>query len=93
MPVVYGSFTKQLKLLPLTLESDGQATVTVRFGYVDQSNVFTASTEQTFRFEAETVSAILDTNSIPGLTRRDDLSFAVYQKLVELGKIDAGTIE
>ena len=92
MPITYGNYTKQLKLLPLVLYPDGSASVTVRFGFVGESGDFQATTEKTVNCTPEQVSAILDTGPIEGMTRRDDLSFAVYQWLVESGNLEAGQI-
>jgi hypothetical protein len=92
MPVVYGNYTKQLKLLPLTLHSDGSAIVSVRYGFTDELGNFEAATEKSVFIGEEGVSAILDSEGIAGLTRRDDLSFAVYTYLVTNGYIEAGTI-
>jgi hypothetical protein len=49
MPVTYGTFTKQLKLLPLVLQANGGANVTVRYGYVGDDGEFTGSSEQQFQ--------------------------------------------
>jgi hypothetical protein len=92
MPVTYGTYQKQLKLLPLTLHAEGGATLSVRFGYVDSAGNYTPSTEQQFTFSSEDVSTILDQNPVPGLSRRDDLSLALYQYLVTNNKIPAGDI-
>jgi hypothetical protein len=51
MPITYGSFVKQMKLLPLTLSADGGATVVVRFGYVGEDGSFSPATESTFAFD------------------------------------------
>lgn len=92
MPVTYGTYTKQLKLLPLLLEQDGTATLTVRFGYVSDDQEFTESTASAYKFSQEEVQSILDAEPTPGMTRRDDLSFALYQYLVQSGKIPPGSI-
>jgi len=92
MPVTYGTFVKQLKLLPLTLTADGRATVAVRFGYVGSDGVFTAHEERAFQIDAAGVSEILDAAPTPGMTRRDDLSYAVYGYLVTHGLIEPGDI-
>lgn len=93
MPISYGGqYSKQLKLLPLHLNSDGSAVVTVRFGYVDADNVFTGTSESSFAFGADEVASILDVPGNPALSRRDDLSLAIYQLLVESGKVPPGTV-
>lgn len=92
MPIHYGSYSKQLKLLPLTLLDDGSATCTARFGFVGDDGVFQCVEGTTFTFDAATVSSILDAAPVNGLTRRDDLSLAIYQYLVQHGLVEAGTI-
>jgi hypothetical protein len=92
MPVTYGSFTKQLKLLPLTIFPDDRASVSVRFGYVGESGVFEPMTEQVIQIAPEGVREILDAPPTMGLSRRDDLSYAVYGYLVRNGLIEAGHI-
>lgn len=92
MPVTYGNYTKTMKLLPLTLQADGGASISVRFGYVGDDGVFIPATENSFSFSPEVVSSILDVPPTPGLSRRDDLSYAIYSYLVTHGLIPAGTI-
>ena len=92
MPISYGTFTKQLKSLPLTLYADGRASVTIRFGYVDSNNNFFPAEEKNFMFDPSEVSMILDTPSMPGLNRREDLNLALYNMLVQKGLVEAGII-
>jgi hypothetical protein len=92
MPVTYGTYEKQLKLLPLTLHASGGASVVVRFGYVGEDGEFSPTTEQTFAIDAENVEKILGAQPTPGLSRRDDLSFAIYTHLVTHGLVAAGSI-
>lgn len=92
MPVVYGTFTKQLKLLPLTLFPDGRASVSVRFGYVGENGELNSVEERAFQIDATGVSEILDATPTPGLSRRDDLAYAVYMYLVSHNLIEAGSI-
>jgi len=92
MPITYGNYTKQLKLLPLVLLEEGGATCTARFGFVGTDGVFTCTEGNTFSFTPEQVSSILDATPIEGLSRRDDLSFAIYSYLVSNGLVDAGSI-
>lgn len=92
MPITYGPYTRQLKLLPLTLHAGGGATVVVRFGYVGEDGIFVGSTEQTFAFDESVASGILDAQPSAGLSRRDDLSLAIYTYLVTSGLIEAGDI-
>lgn len=92
MPVTYGTFTKQLKLLPITLNADGTADVTVRFGFSSGADDFEATTEQRFRLAVEEVSTLLDATPAPGHTRRQDMAAAVYAFLVSSGRIEPGEI-
>lgn len=92
MPVTYGTYTKQLKLLPLTLQADGYASIVVRWGYVGDDDVFNETSMSTFIIQPADVNLILDAPPTPGLTRRDDLSLAVYQYLVTNGLVEAGAI-
>ena len=92
MPVSFGTYQKQMKLLPLTLHAGGGATVVVRFGFVGESGGFDSTTEQTFNIPESDVALILDTTPVNGLTRRDDLSLAIYTYLVTNGLVEAGTI-
>ena len=92
MPVTYGSYIKQLKLLPVVLNSDGTALITVRYGYVGSDNVFVEANSDTFKMEPQIVASILDAPPTAGMTRRDDLSLAIYQYLVSQGLVQTGDI-
>lgn len=92
MPIVYEQYTKQLKLLPLTLYADGRATIDVRYSFVDKNGVAIDFSCRTIQIEAEDVSLILDAPPVAGMSRRDDLSLAVYKFLVERGYIEPGVI-
>lgn len=92
MPVTYGTYQKQMKLLPLTLNDDGSASVVVRYGFVDETGIFDPVTAQTFNILPADVSTVLDAAPTAGLSRRDDLSFAIYTYLVTSGLIAQGTI-
>ena len=92
MPVSYGTYQKQLKLLPLTLYADGSSLVMVRFGYVGSDGLFNQSYESAFSFTPVVTSSILDAQPTPGLSRRDDLSQAIYVYLVSNGLIESGEI-
>jgi hypothetical protein len=91
MPISYGSFEKQMKLLPIVMHADGRVTVTVRIGYMEGGNL-KAATEQTYVLDASVVSGLLDVPSIQGMTRRDDLAYAIYAHLVNSGAIERGEI-
>ncbi len=90
MPITYGQYTKQVKLLPLTLHADGGATISIRWGF--HNGGWTPYSEQQFTISADEVATILDAPPVEGMTRRDDLSLAVYHYLVEKGLIEAGEI-
>lgn len=92
MPITLGDVTLEYKSLPLVLREDGSAEATVRKGYMKDS-VFVEISRQTFGFNVEDVSLILDAPPIPGLTRRDDLAIALYQELVARGLVEAGEIK
>ena len=91
MPISYGSFEKQMKLLPIVLDANGGARVTARIGYVEDGQ-FVPMSEQGFDMTPDEVSATLDKPPTPGLSRRDDLAFAIYMHLVETGKVQPGHI-
>lgn len=94
MPITYGAYTKERKLLPLTLHANGTATVSVRTGFADDGGVWLSdfTSEKAVNISADGVSEILDAKSTEGMTRRDDLSLAVYMYLVKNGLIEAGEI-
>lgn len=92
MPITYGTFTRQLKLLPLTLHADGSATVVVRYGYVGDDAIFIPVEEKSMSIGVDAVSEILDAQPTSGMTRRDDLALTVYQYLVTQGLVEAGTV-
>lgn len=88
MPVAQEQVTITYKLLPLTLFPDGTTQVTVRRGlqYLDgrweeigQKNIIIDDPLK--------VSEILDVEPVIGLTRRDDISLAVYNYLVSIGEV------
>lgn len=91
MPISYGTYDMQLKLLPLVLFDHGGAEVTVRYGFVIDGE-FRATSQRSFTISADDVSLILDAPPTAGLTRRDDLSLAVYAYLVAQGLVEAGEI-
>lgn len=94
MPITYGEFTKQRKLLPLVLLPDGSATVTVRTGFANATGEWQDGfvSEVVITIPTNEVSAILDMLPQAGWTRRNDLAFAVYSMLVRNGHIEAGEI-
>lgn len=89
MPVSQTQVEITYKLLPLTLFPDGTAQVTIRRGLLYPDNSWEAiSGEKVVIIDnPATVSSILDAPPIAGLTRRDDLSLAVYNYLVGIGEL------
>lgn len=93
MPVVNEQVTISYKLLPLTLYQDGTASVVVRRGLSYLNGTWEEIGEKTVIIDnPAVVSSILDVSPTPGLTRRDDLSFAVYNYLVSIGEV-SGLVE
>jgi len=92
MPITGEQVTIVHKLLPLTLFADGSTEVVIRRGLEHASGEFESLTEKRVRISAEDTSAVLDAPPTPGMTRRDDLSLAVYLYLVQTGQVEAGTI-
>lgn len=91
MPITLGDVTLEYKSLPLLLREDGTAQVTVRKGYMREGE-FVEIERKTVDVTADDVSAVLDANPTPKLTRRDDLSLALYTAMVQLGHVEAGEI-
>ncbi len=91
MPITLDTVTLEYKSLPLLLREDGTASVTLRKGYVAAGS-FIETERHTVDVSAEEVAAVLDASPMPGLTRRDDLSLALYQRMVALGHAEAGKI-
>lgn len=91
MPITLGEVTLEYKSLPLLLREDGTAQVTVRKGYM-RDEQFVEIERKTVDCDAASVSAILDSEPIGKLTRRDDLSLALYAAMVQLGHVEAGEI-
>lgn len=91
MPITGENVTIVYKLLPLTLSADGTANISVRRGLLHKSGEFEALTECNYFINAEDTSAVLDGQPVAGLTRRDDLSYAIYLYCVEKGYM-SGTI-
>lgn len=91
MPITLGEVTLEYKSLPLLLREDGSASVTLRKGYM-RNGQFIETERSTVDVTADDVSAVLDANPTPKLTRRDDLSLALYTSMVQLGHVEAGEI-
>lgn len=91
MPITMGNVSLELKLLPLVLLPDGSSKVSVRKGYTDENNKFVVISTSTYTFTPTETAAVLDAPPVADLTRRDDLSLAVYGMLVSKGYA-SGTI-
>ncbi len=91
MPITLDTVTLEYKSLPLLLREDGSASVTLRKGYM-RNGQFIETERSTVDVTADDVSAVLDANPTPKLTRRDDLSLALYTRVVSLGLVEAGAI-
>jgi hypothetical protein len=91
MPITLDSVTLEYKSLPLLLREDGTAQVVMRKGYVLDGS-FIEISRQTLEISAEDVSAVLDAEPLGKMTRRDDLSLALYTRLVQLGLVEAGAV-
>ena len=88
MPVAQEQVTITYKLLPLTLFPDGSAQVAVRRGLAFTNGTWEEISQKNIIIDDPLkVSAILDADPLPGLTRRDDLSLAVYNYLVSIGEV------
>jgi len=85
MPIMLEKVQLQYKSLPLTLNQDGSCNVTLRKGYFDENNNFVIVAMETYYATPEETSAILDIKGNNNLTRRDDLSLAIYQFCISKG--------
>lgn len=92
MPIFTDTVRIAYKLLPLVLNADGSAMVTLRKGYVKEDGEWVGIDCQELQISPENTSVILDAMSTPGLTRRDDLSYAIYTYLVTNGLAPAGEV-
>ncbi len=91
MPIAIKSVVLEYKILPIELLLDGSCNVTIRKGFVD-SDIFVAINSNTINIPTTDTAALLDAEPIPGLSRRNDLAYAVYTYLVATGHIEAGAI-
>ena len=91
MPISYGNVEKQLKILPISLNIDGTATVIVKYGFVE-NEVFSPYAEKSVHITKEGVDAVLDSAPTPTLTRREDLSLAVYNYLIDNDLVESGQV-
>jgi len=91
MPISYGVYEKQLKLLPLTMNIDGSADVTLKYGFIE-NGLFNPFNEKSIRISPQAVADILDSTPQVGMTRRDDLALAIYSYLVTNDLVEPGQI-
>jgi hypothetical protein len=92
MPIFTDTVRIAYKLLPLVLEADGSALITLRKGYVKSNGEWCEINSQALQISAQNTSLILDAMPTPELTRRDDLSYAIYTYLVTNGLAPAGEV-
>jgi hypothetical protein len=91
MPISIKSVDLEYILLPISLFPDGTCSVTVRKGYKDNGEFVTIEGNTVIISELD-VSAMLDSLPTAGLTRREDMSLAVYQYLADNNHVEAGII-
>jgi len=91
MPISYGTFEKQVKLLPVTMNSDGSSFITLKYGFIENNN-FNVVREEIIKISAADTASLLDTSPQPGMTRRDDLALAIYNYLVDNNLVEPGQI-
>ena len=92
MPIFTDTVRIAYKLLPLVLNADVSAMITLRKGYIKQDGEWVEIDCKELQISPENTSLVLDTMPTPGLTRRDDLSYAIYTYLVENGLAPAGEV-
>lgn len=85
MPITGEQVTIIYKLLPLTLEQDGSSNISIRRGMLHADGNFECLSQITYNISAVDTAAVLDSEPTPGLTRRDDLSYAIYLYCVDKG--------
>jgi hypothetical protein len=74
------------KALPIRINEDGSAAVTVRMGYIDGENFVVLTTKQV-ALDAAQAATILQAMPEAGKTRWDDLGGALYAYLIAQGYI------
>ena len=84
MPITLGSVTIEYRSLPIQYNSDGTVTITLRKGYMQGSEFLVIGLEN-YSATKEEANAIMDAHPTAGLTRRDDLSLAIYGFCVSKG--------
>lgn len=84
MPITLGSVTLEYKSLPIQYNVDGSVSITLRKGYMKGDEFVVIGLENYFATKAE-ADSIMDVNPVNGLSRRNDLSLAIYQFCVSKG--------
>lgn len=90
MPISLGQVTLEYKSLPLQYNVDGSVVITLRKGYM-KGEEFVVIGSETYVASKEEADVIMDAQPLNGLTRRNDLSLAIYQFCVSKGA-EAGVI-
>ena len=91
MPILLQNINLEYKLLPITLNEDGTTKIVIRKGYT-LNGIFNIIEGITIELSAVITASVLDTTPTPGLSRRDDLSLAIYTYLVTNNLIEQGVI-
>lgn len=91
MPISYGTFEKQVKLLPITINFDGSSLITLKYGFIENNN-FNVIKEEIIAINAVDTASLLDTLPQAGMTRRNDLALAIYNYLIDNNLIEPGQI-
>lgn len=84
MPISLGQVTLEYKSLPIQYNVDGSVVITLRKGYVKDDEFIVIGSE-TYTANKQEADLIMDANPINGLSRRNDLSLAIYQFCVSKG--------
>ena len=91
MPITIKSVSLEYKLLPIVFQEDGSASICVRKGYTD-NGAFVVIEGNSFTMPTADTDYILNAMPTPGMSRRDDLAFAIYTYLVTNNHVEAGVI-
>jgi len=91
MPIIGTEVTLAYKMLPVLLAADGSSTISLRTGYISADGSFTGMTEKVVVLSPAQTNEILGGMPEAGLTRREDMSKAVYQYMLDNGHVE-GTI-
>lgn len=67
------------KILPILYNPDGTVVITLRKGFIDLDGSFVIYGQENYFATKEEADTILDAPPTEGLSRRDDLSKALYE--------------